>query len=150
MGANVTAYTIIDRLKKKQQIAFRRLMSGQAPSSKIREYVGLSFMEIKAWINKRMLPGMTWNNYGSEWVIDHVVPLRLFDLSKESDCKMVWNYRNLMPLFKEDNLHKEGDLRFSILLLQKMEPCFIVNSLIDIIEDELKKMDKYLGTDNNA
>lgn len=143
-STNVSAYTIKDRIKKKQQIAFRRLMRGEFPSPQMREYIGLNFLEIKEWIGKKMLPEMNWNNYGDLWIIDHVVPLRIFDLTRNDHCKLVWNYRNLMPLFKEDNLYKEGDLRFSLMVLEKSESCFIVDSLIAIATQEIKKMDKYL------
>lgn len=130
--------------KKRQQIAFRRLVKGLGADSEIREGVGLNFLEIKEWISGRMLPGMTRQNYGKIWVIDHVVPLWLFDLRNVEHCKLVWNYRNLMPLFKEDNLRKQGDLRFSVLFLARSEDCYVTQHLMKIVTSEIKKMDKYL------
>jgi hypothetical protein len=140
MLTNVTKGTMSDRLKKKQQIAFRRLMLGQAPSYQIREYVGLNYLEIKAWISKRMIPGMSWNNYGDEWHIAHVVHLSHFDLTKEEDCRLAWNYRNLFPLFNVHFALKEWDIGFSQRLLQKMPTDPIVDKLRAIVDKAIVEL----------
>ena len=50
---------------------------------------------------------MSWNNYG-EWHVDHIKPCAKFDLSEEEQQKKCFNYKNLQPLWGEDNL-KKGD-----------------------------------------
>jgi 5-methylcytosine-specific restriction endonuclease McrA len=49
---------------------------------------------------------MTWDNYGSYWVIDHVVPLSEFDLTKRAQILKACNYTNLQPLTKPDHYRK--------------------------------------------
>jgi hypothetical protein len=147
MNTIVTRATINNRLKKKYQIALRRLMLGQAPSAKIREWVGLDYLQLKGWLSSRMLPGMTWNNYGEEWNIAHLVNLIHFDLSKEDDCRLAWNYRNLMPLFSKDVVLKENDLGFSEMLLRCLEPCPIVDKLKEIVEREMTLLYERYGFD---
>lgn len=51
---------------------------------------------------------MTWNNYGTVWHIDHIMPCSLFDMTKESDRAKCFHYTNMQPLFALDNLLK-GD-----------------------------------------
>lgn len=137
-------YKKINGEKKRQQIAFRRWMKGIAPADQMRQYWKLNFLEMREWISRQFVDGMTWENYGSHWVIDHVVPLRMFDLSKEKEIRLAWHYQNLMPLFKHDNLNKEGDLRFSIMILENREHCFITQSLLNICINEIAKLEKYI------
>jgi hypothetical protein len=48
---------------------------------------------------------MSWDNYGL-WEIDHIKPLSL--ASTEDEVIMLCEYKNLQPLWKEDN-NKKGD-----------------------------------------
>jgi hypothetical protein len=145
MGTNVTNSTINVRLKKKYQISLRRFMLGQSPSAQMREWVGLDYLGFKKWVSGKMLPGMNWNNYGEIWNIAHVVNLIHFDLSKEEDCRIAWNYRNLMPLFSEHSVLKENDLGFSEMLLGCLEPCPVVDKLKAIVENEMKLLYERYG-----
>jgi len=140
MITNVTNGTI----RKKQQIAFRRLIQGKSPSIKIIEYIGLNFFELKQWFGPKMLPGMNWNNYGDVWMIEHLVGLDFFDLTKEEDCKLAWSYKNLIPIFSEHVYSIRGQYTFSLRYLEKMEKCPIVEKLISILENDSKKYEKYL------
>jgi hypothetical protein len=130
--------------KKKQQTNFRRLVRGDTTPMKVREYIGMNHWELKALLESRMLPAMTWNNYGSYWVIDHLVPFWIFDPTKATDMKMLWHPDNLFPMVWADNNHKQGDLRFSILKLRKLPWSYIVEQLIERCEKEIKVLDKYL------
>lgn len=49
---------------------------------------------------------MSWENHGSIWHIDHIRPLASFDLTNKEDVKIACNYKNLQPLFKEENIRK--------------------------------------------
>jgi hypothetical protein len=49
--------------------------------------------------------GMSWDNYG-EWHIDHILPCSSFDLADIEQQKICFNYKNLQPLWAEDNLRK--------------------------------------------
>ena len=52
-------------------------------------------------------PGMTWDNYG-EWQIDHIIPCSYFDLTKEENQRICFNYRNLQPLWASENNKKKA------------------------------------------
>lgn len=132
-------------IKKKQQASFRRFIRGKSTPLAIREWVGVNFIEIKELLESRMQQTMSWQNYGSHWVIDHVVPFWLFDLNDEKELKILWHPENLLPLIWKDNNHKQGDLRFSILLLSKRSGMsFVREKLIERVEKEIKVQDKYL------
>lgn len=135
------------RVKKKQQIAFRRWMYGESGGSIMQKYVGADLLTVREWFANRMVEGMTWNNYGEEWVIDHIVPIRMFDVMKEDELKICWHYKNLMPLFKEDNLKKEGNVFFAFILLNKIKgDDYYYNKLYERILPEIDSMNKYITT----
>lgn len=55
-------------------------------------------------------PGMTWENYGTEWHVDHIVPCSYFDLTDPEQQRICFNYRNLQPLWAKDNLEKSNSV----------------------------------------
>ena len=48
---------------------------------------------------------MSWDNYG-DWHIDHIIPCAAFDLTDIEQQKKCFNYKNLQPLWAEENLKK--------------------------------------------
>jgi hypothetical protein len=135
------------RVKKVQQAAFRRFLRGQGTPIKIRDWIGLNWQEVKVLLESRMQPTMSWQNYGTHWVVDHVVPFWLFDVHDEMEMKLLWHPDNLLPLIWKDNNHKQGDLRFALLLLTRRKgSSFTTERLIERLEREIKVQDKYLPT----
>lgn len=58
-----------------------------------------------------MVDGMSWENYGRIWHIDHVRPVSWFDFqcdNIEAVIKECWRLSNLQPLFVRDNLMKSN------------------------------------------
>jgi len=75
-------------------------------------YVGLTSDEFKKYIESLWLPDMNWGNRGrcnkkkKVWQIDHCKAKHHFDLSKEKDRLECFNYKNLQPLWWQDNNYK--------------------------------------------
>lgn len=133
------------KIKKKQQKAFRRFLRGLATPIGVREWVGLNVQELKWELEERMQPSMNWANYGTHWVVDHVVPFWIFDFEDEKELKLLWHHENLLPLIWKDNNHKQGDLRFSVLLLSKRTGFSVIREmLMEKAKKEIKVLDKYL------
>ena len=65
--------------------------------------VGFTLGELKRHLELRFADGMSWENYGSYWEVDHVKPLACCASFGEA-----WNLGNLQPLTKYDNRSK-GD-----------------------------------------
>lgn len=133
------------KIKKKQQLAFRRFLRGLSTPIGVREWVGMNHQEIKWELEAKMQPAMSWQNYGTYWVVDHVAPFWIFDIEDEKELKLLWHPENLLPLIWKDNNHKQGDLRFSLLLLSKRKGFSAVREqLIIKLEKGIKVLDKYL------
>ena len=51
---------------------------------------------------------MNWKNQGRYgWHIDHIKPCSKFDLSDPDQQKKCFNYKNLQPLWKMENVLKD-------------------------------------------
>lgn len=68
--------------------------------------IGCTFPELREHLEKQFRPGMTWENHGPVWHVDHVRPCASFDLSDPEQQKICFHYSNLQPLFAEENLRK--------------------------------------------
>jgi len=65
------------------------------------EYLGCSYEEYKIYLEKQFDENMTWDNYGSYWEIDHLIPL-----SKNGS----FHYTNTRPLSVTENRKKYNKL----------------------------------------
>lgn len=134
-----------DRAKKRMQLDFRRFITFKGTGKSTRVYLGAEIIEIREWIQSNWLPGMTWENYGQLWVVDHIVPIRMFDVFSQEDMKLCWHYKNLMPLPKDDNLKKEGNAFFSFeLLLELKDKDYFYAKLFARVKPEVEWMAKYI------
>ena len=80
-------------------------------SERTEKLIGITIKELKVYLEKMFLPGMTWENYGFYgWHIDHKIPLSSFDLTKAEEQKKAFHYTNLQPLWAKDNLHKHSKI----------------------------------------
>jgi hypothetical protein len=70
------------------------------------DYLGCSIEELREHLERLFQPDMTWENYGSEWHIDHIKPCCDFDLTKEEEISICFHFTNLQPLWAEENMSK--------------------------------------------
>lgn len=73
--------------------------------SEMQNIIGCDKKTLRAYLESKFKPGMTWQNHG-KWHIDHIVPLNKFDPTKYEDIKKANHYSNLQPLWAEENLRK--------------------------------------------
>lgn len=97
------SYRLQRNLRKRLATALKNnYKSGSAVSD-----LGCSIDELKAYLESKFLPGMTWDNYGKYgWHIDHIKPFSSFNLSNREELLKVCHYTNLQPLWWRDNLSK--------------------------------------------
>jgi hypothetical protein len=84
----------------------RAIVREQKGGSAILE-LGCDLDHLVKHLERQFKPGMTWNNYGKKWHIDHIRPLSSFDLTDREQLLEACNYKNLQPLWAKDNLVKQ-------------------------------------------
>jgi hypothetical protein len=74
------------------------------------ELLGCSVEFFKKHLESKFASGMSWENYGSGWHIDHIMPCASFDLSKPAEQRKCFHYTNLQPLWAEENMKKRAKI----------------------------------------
>lgn len=70
------------------------------------DLVGCDGEFLRNYLEQRFQPGMTWDNYGSFWEVDHRIPCAEFDLTIKEQQAACFHYSNLRPLAKSENRKK--------------------------------------------
>lgn len=81
--------------KRKWQIALRRYVLERQPSSQYAPYFGISIEGFRNWIQNQFSDGMDWDGFGEDWQFEHIISLQHFDLNKEEDLQLCWNFMNI-------------------------------------------------------
>ena len=83
------------------------VLKGNSKSQKTIDLIGCSIPELRKHLESRFTRGMSWDNCGLDgWEIDHIKPCASFDLSDPKEQKHCFFYKNLQPLWGEDNRTK--------------------------------------------
>lgn len=59
--------------------------------------------ELRACIESKFVEGMTWSNWGTGWVLDHIVPVKFFADNDLLVAQIVNNIKNFQPLTPKVN-----------------------------------------------
>ena len=71
-------------------------------------YIGCNIQYLREWFEYNFTEEMSWDNYGSYWSIDHIVPVCKFDLTNETEKLKCWNWTNMMPVPVKFNSSKKN------------------------------------------
>lgn len=93
------------RIAKSVRGRVRKILLGIRKYKPTLELLGCTFEELKFHLESQFKENMSWDNYG-KWHIDHIRPCASFDLTDYEQQKLCFNYKNLQPLWAEDNLKK--------------------------------------------
>lgn len=98
----------------------------QKTISSFEKYFGCSYDYFFEYIKNKFADGMTWQNHGKIWHIDHIIPLSCGKTYEE--CIALSHYSNLQPLSVKENLSKYN----------KAPSSDIIKKFIDSINNPLK------------
>lgn len=84
----------------------RHALNGNSKTGSAVRDLGCSIDELKLKFIPLFAIGMSWENYGSLWHIDHIRPCASFDLTDPEQVKLCCHFSNLQPLWAADNLAK--------------------------------------------
>jgi hypothetical protein len=69
-----------------------------AKSGKTVELIGCDIPWLIAWLEVQFLPGMTLDNHGTAWEIEHRRPCASFDLTDPIEQRKCFHWTNLQPM----------------------------------------------------
>lgn len=106
---NLRANNIDFVIKQLLRNRIRYALDGQKKANNTLNLLGIDLKEFKNYIELKFKEGMNWNNRGfgkEKWVIDHILPCELFDLSDSKQQRICFNYKNMQPKWFIDNSNK--------------------------------------------
>ena len=118
------------RIKSSYYTRLNQCYKKKYKSKTLLYYMGCSFEQFIEWIHFQFEKGMTFDNYGSEWHMDHVKPCASFDLTKENDLKECMNWKNIRPCWGKENISKSDKIDMKLIKKQnKIADRFIKKSI---------------------
>ena len=70
----------------------------------------------RSYLEEQFQPGMTWENYGTVWHVDHRIPLATLDMRDPTNQQFLFNYKNTRPMLADANRRRSNNLVFEDLL----------------------------------
>ena len=97
-----------DNLYDSMGQAIRRALRGYKFRRRWESLVDFDIDTLKSHLEKQFTSEMTWENYGSYWHVDHMIPKSWFTYKEFSDeeFKKCWSLDNLQPLEAKENIKK--------------------------------------------
>jgi hypothetical protein len=104
------------KLRRKTDLNFkiseilRSKFNREIKRNKYSKFLGCDIVFLKKWLAYRFNENMNWNNMGSNWHIDHILPISKFDFSNQKDVCICYHWTNLQPLESKDNMSKSNNI----------------------------------------
>jgi hypothetical protein len=83
-----------------------KLLRGTLKPDHSEALLGCRFEEFISYIEFMFKPGMSMQNYGRKWHLDHIMPCSAFDLKREDQARRCFHFTNLRPMWAKANLRK--------------------------------------------
>lgn len=95
------------KLSKNLRTRLYHAIRGNIKAGSAVKDMGCTAQELKQYLESKFQPGMTWDNYGKNgWHVDHIIPLKSFDLTQKEEFLKACRYTNLQPLWAKEHLEK--------------------------------------------
>lgn len=111
----IKKFNTLQRLKQNLRHRVYSALKNNNCSYNSKELIGCNIEEYWEYLKPLMKEGMTKENYGPVWHIDHIKPVSLFDLKDPQEQKKCFNYKNTQPMFGAENIRKSNNYTFNIV-----------------------------------
>lgn len=110
-------YKLRENIGRRIRYELNTLMkTGKNKNDSTLSYIGTSTSLLKLHLEGRFEIGMTWQNYGISWHIDHMIPCAFWDQRSILQSTLCWHYHNLNPLWAISNKSKKDKINHNRLL----------------------------------
>jgi hypothetical protein len=82
---------------------------------------GIDFEVFIKWIEFQFDEGMTMQNYGSVWRLDHVLPISSFNLLDGEELVKAMDWKNIRPLLLVTSMQKADKIDPWLYLMQEVK-----------------------------
>jgi hypothetical protein len=72
--------------------------------------LGCTLEELQKYLQNQFKGEMNWDNHGSYWEVDHIIPCSSFNLLDLTQQKQCFHYTNLQPLTVTQNRQKSNKI----------------------------------------
>lgn len=83
------------RIKKSLAAQLRNVLTKNDTTM---NYIGCNIQYLREWFEFNFTEEINWDNYGSYWSINHIIPVCKFDLTDENEKIRCWNWTNMIPV----------------------------------------------------
>lgn len=110
------------RIANNARDRIRRMIGSQGwGRGRSRRLIGCDPDTLCLILEAQFLPGMTWDNYGSAWHVDHIIPLSAYDLTDLEQQREAFHYTNLQPMWAHENMAKGDEVPGTEMVLKLLE-----------------------------
>ena len=103
------------RIMTSIRVSVRNCLNGKKKPKSTLDILGCSISFFRDHLEKQFRDGMTWDNYGKYWHLDHIKPLSTFDdLTNDDQLFKAQHYTNIQPLLAHENLAKNANEYFCL------------------------------------
>jgi hypothetical protein len=98
----------VDNLRSRLRVLMKTARRGGADVKCL--YIGCSTSQLSRHLESRFTKQMTWENYGTYWHVDHILPCASFDHTDPKQVAQCWHWTNLRPLEAKANMYKRDSI----------------------------------------
>lgn len=115
-------YKLQSNLSRRIRYELNTLLKGKKTKRTL-HYIGCTIEELKEYLQKGFTQEMSWENYGTLWHIDHIIPCAAWNFTSDFESNCCWNYRNLRPMLASENQskHDKYDDTDKSIYIEKMK-----------------------------
>ena len=92
------------------------------------DYLGCTAGFFQEWMVFQLYDGMTLENYGEVWHVDHTRPIASFDLTREEEQRTCFSWENCRPLLAKKNIDKSDSYHPFESVLQELKAHIFLTS----------------------
>lgn len=107
-AANPTLGTIREKLIQNMRTRILDALMRRESRANLEHVIGCSIAYLKSHLEFQFIHPMSWDNHGSIWHIDHIVPCSYHDLMKPEEIKRCWHFQNLRPYWADKNVQENN------------------------------------------
>jgi len=102
----------MQRLSHRMCKTIYKILKGEKKGTAWTKLVGYTSKELRAHLESQFTSNMSWDNYGTYWVVDHIIPRRVFDQRNKLEMMLCWALPNLQPMERHKNDKKGGKVNY--------------------------------------